>query len=588
MKNLNEDDLFDLMFPEQQQTGSYQDSFVSANAPKEGEAGGDFAGQHIPKNSNQIVIPPSIEETAETKTLQEVAKKNDKNEMKRNIKKRREEKLEPEDIPQEEYQEVNETIKEEIETVENVDVPDDVDIVEAEYEMNTALEDIPGGDNVEIGDLTFTKTEKKSKAGYYKAKVSWKRTDIPQQLKDIASYVKSQTKGLISPRIVDLIRIGNTNRVQLKNDKLKLGPVTIVFKPNPSRMRAKKFHRFMVSLPEDYKSTKNLIVYMQDGRKKSCLELTSKDFKSEEYFNQFLGDRIAEYFLVGYDVALQKIQLRNVDNPIMEVIDLVVKTNDYKAKPYVDDGIIYRVDFKSKGTKNEWLRVSIEKSNNIQGAYNVFARSIADDNLEIKIGDENRNNELTLEHLRRKILEVLSKLYNRNWDIPNERKETYMYYQLSKPVQRAIDYIETYIDDNGLLATTGLKMEKIKTKKEWKPIIEKENLPYYYIDTVYYTDKDGGFALSYLMLKVIGGDKRRSKSYITSQQYYAKTGVKTRDPYQKRRVKEDRNYNNAINVYQVVYTRKGKEHLYMAKTYEEVLEDTGLLTGNIKFPKSKY
>lgn len=573
-------DMFQQLFGiNQQNQTSYEDSFVSVNGSKETASAGG------------IVIPPSIEEIKQKKILKKVSQKNDKETKKRNIRKRREQKPDPDKIPAENYQEANDNVRQEIEDVEDVDIPKGVDVVETEYELNKALEDIPDGDDVELSDLTFTKVDKKSKAGYFKCKVSWKREDIPDQLKRIASYVKSQTKGMISPRIADLIRISNTNKTQLKNSKIKLGAITIVFKPKSDRLKVNKFNRFMVSVPEDYNSSKNLIIYMQDSRKHTCLELTPKDFKSQEHFNQFLGDRIAEYFFVGYDVVLKKIELRNVDNPIMEVVDMVVKTNDYKAKPYTKDNKIYRVDFVSNGTKNEWLYVSVEESKKLNGCYNVFARSVADDDFNVKVGDKSNNNELTLERLRTGILKVLSQLYNMDWKIEDEQRDTYFYYQLTKPMQKAIDYIGDKTETHN---PTELKIEKIRTKKEWAQIINKEHLPFYYAESIYYTDKNGGFVLSYLMLKVTGGDKRAGKSYITTQDYYNRTGVKTRDPYQKRRntilskTGETRNYNNGINLYQVDYTRNGKKYKYSAKTLDEIFNDTGLLTNNVKFPKSKY
>lgn len=581
MVNLNEDIFQEFYGAEEQNQTSYENSFVSVNGSKQ------------KPNADGIVIPPSVEEIKQTKALNKVAEKNDKETKKRNIRKRKEQKPDPEKIPEKNYKEANDIVRQEIEETENVDIPKDVDIVQTEYDLNNALEDIPNGDDVELGDLTFTKVDKKSKAGYFKCKVSWKREDIPEQLKKIASYVKTQTKGMISPRIVDLIRIGNTNRTQLKNSKLKLSAITIVFKPKSDRLKVNKFNRFMISVPEDYKSTKNLIIYMQESRKHTCIELTSKDFKTEEHFNQFLGDRIAEYFFVGYDVALNKIELRNVDNPIMEIVDLVVKTNDYKAKPYTKDNKIYKVDFKSNGTKNEWLYVTLETSNKVMGCYRIQAKSIADDDFLFTICDKNKNNDFTLEFIRTHILEALSRLYNMDWKIENEKRDTYLYYQLSKPMQKAMDYIDEKVDtygDNPM----QIKLDKIRTKKEWKQIIDREKLPFYYAESTYYTTKDCEFVLSYIMLKQIGGDKRQGKSYITTDDYYSKTGVKTRDPYQKRRntilskTGETRNYNNGINLYQVDYTVKGKKHKYSAKTLDELFKETGLLTNNIKFPKSKF
>lgn len=308
----------------------------------------------LSKKRREVVTPTSMQQLFVSKTIEVAKKSNTISEKKSNVRKRKKSPVIPDSIPEEQYHEENQIVKDELESVENIVIPEEVDVIETEYEINQAIEDIP--QPIDLDDLEFVKIEKKTKNGYYKCKVSWKKDGIPDQLNAISSYVKKQSKGLISPRLCDLRVIANTNKTQLRNSKLKLGAITAVYKPDHTRLKVNKGTRFMISLPEDYKSTGNILIYIQESRKKNIIELTQKDFRSEQHFNEFIGDRIAEYYIVGYDVAFEKLRLRTTNNPLMEIIDLVVKTNEYKAKPYIEDEThIYAVDIVSTSTKNQWL-----------------------------------------------------------------------------------------------------------------------------------------------------------------------------------------------------------------------------------------
>ena len=72
------------------------------------------------------------------------------------------------------------------------------------------------------------------------------------------------------------------------------------------------------------------------------------------------------------------------------------------------------------------------------------------------------------------------------------------------------------------------------------------------------------------------------------------TGVKTRQEYQNRRNTvfkkegENRKYNTGANVFELQYTHKGTDHVYIAKTLDDIIDDTQFLTDHVKFPKSKF
>lgn len=97
-----------------------------------------------------------------------------------------------------------------------------------------------------------------------------------------------------------------------------------------------------------------------------------------------------------------------------------------------------------------------------------------------------------------------------------------------------------------------------------------------------------------MAFQVIGGDVRKGRDYITTDSYYEKYDVKDRRNYQDRdatilkKQNVERNYNARPYVFQIEYSVNGKKHIYRNTNWEELLNETGILSNEIKFPPSKF
>ena len=456
---------------------------------------------------------------------------------------------------------------------------DNVNTIEVLEDVGAALENIPDGVAVNIDDIEIIPSKtRKDKTGYFKTKVNIKKSNIPPVINTIASYVKQHTKGLISPRVCDLRVIGNTNKTQLRNSSLKLSVNTIVFKPDHTKLKVNKGTRFMISIPEDYESTGNLLVYIQESRAKTILELTAKDFPNQDVFNEFLGDRIAEYYYHGYDVTLKKLQLRGADNLLMPVISMVLNTQDYKAKPYCDDNNhLYAVDFISKGAENQWLTIQIIESEQF-GKYDLKATSKLGVEFNIK------SEPVTLQWLSNNTVELLNKLYARDWskELEAEGLDASM---LNMNKLKHLKLREAYYTMVGLIESEqnlGLEILGTLSRRDMLKLKKTD----YDAEAIIGKTNFCEFVLTYLAYPIVGGDKRKGREYITRQQYYNKYSVNDRRNYQQRektilkKEGNERNYNARIYLFQLEFrTDKNQKYtVYRSKKFEDVVSITKFLT----------
>ena len=456
---------------------------------------------------------------------------------------------------------------------------DNVNTIEVLEDVGAALENIPDGVAVDIDDIEIIPSKtRKDKTGYFKTKVNIKKSNIPPVINTIASYVKQHTKGLISPRVCDLRVIGNTNKTQLRNSSLKLSVNTIVFKPDHTKLKVNKGTRFMISIPENYESTGNLLVYIQESRAKTILELTAKDFPNQDVFNEFLGDRIAEYYYHGYEVTLKKLQLRGADNLLMPIISMVLNTQDYKAKPYCDDdNHLYAVDFISNGAENQWLTIQIIESEQF-GKYDLKATSKLGVEFNIK------SEPVTLQWLNNNIVELLNKLYARDWskELEAEGLDTSM---LNMNKLKHLKLREAYYTMVGLIESEpnlGLEILGTLSRRDMLKLKKTD----YDAEAIIGKTNFCEFVLTYLAYPIVGGDKRKGREYITRQQYYNKYSVSDRRNYQQRektilkKEGNERNYNARIYLFQLEFrTDKNQKYtIYRSKKFEDVVSITKFLT----------
>jgi hypothetical protein len=528
----------------------------------------------------QIVVPTSIQEDIEQQMVQEIVKLQDIEQ----IIQQQKQKYQQEQVEQNYNPEQVEQIKQQINLIRDEPLPENVNVVEIESDVYTSLNEIPDGNEFDISDIEVKVSEtKKDKSGYYKTKINIKSENIPEQINNIASYVKYHSKGLIGPRVCDLRVIGNTNKTQLRGSSLKLSTATIVFKPNPTKLKVNKGTRFMISVPEDYDITGNLLIYIQESRNKIILELTAKDFPTIEHFNEFIGDRIVEYYILGYVVVLKKLELRNVNNPLMTILTTVLKTKEYKGKPYVQDSHIYAIEFISVNEKNQWLSVKVNEVET--GLYQVELINNVDSSWKVTVNKA----PVTISKLEKNILNLLNESFEKDWDLSGTLDEIYYSFNKLKHgnLKSALLEINQLIEDE---PERGIIIKKVLSKKDTAKLINGEYAAESIIGKTNFIDY---YILTYLAYQIIGGDKRKGEEYITRQQYYEKYDVKDRRDYEEREktiLKKEgtkRNYNSREFLFQLEYSVDGKKHIYRVKTWQELIDNTGFLTDEPKFPKNQ-
>lgn len=535
----------------------------------------------------KIVVPESVSEYAYQIAVQTAAEKQQHIQQFFNATQRFQERV------QKQQQHIPAVIqqqqaREDLQFLTNTEIPEETNVLELESQIDDAIKNVANIDITDI-ELTFSKTEK-TKEGYYKNKVTISKSSIPAIVNKIATYVKTHSKGVLVPRVVDLRVIGNTNKTQLRNNKLKLSADCVLFKPNHEKLKVNKYNRFIISIPENFESTGNILCYIQESRKKAIIELKKDNFISEEAFINFIGDKIAMFYFHGYDVTYNKLIFKGTFNPLSELIHVAVETGKYRAKLYSDnDGKIYSVDFDNKDPKNEWLFIRISETS-VFDRYELVAKNFVDDGWEYQIVGK----PLSLDQLKKNIVNVLDTCFNRDWtnELKLTEKMDLFVYEFKKITHNklkiaAIDLSDISDSDSEL----GMEIRKVLSKKDTVKLMNGDYDSESIIGKTNFCDY---FILTYLAYPIIGGDKRHGKEYITTDEYYQKYNVKDRREYPERdntvlvRQKTDRNYNARIYMFQLEYFANKTKHVYRNTDWEIVKNVTGILTNNIMFPMSKY
>lgn len=561
---------------------------------------------------NVIVETPSIEQVA----IQKVAEKNQQErkilELKKRAELRKKKRLEKEFNQRKAKEEAskinnqltkvqdiseltpvqkveNEELIQQLNVTNSEEIPTDVNILEIKDQVEDAMNDVPMTDDLSMDSFDIKVSEKKDKSGYRKTKVSLKKEGIPDIVNVISSYVKKQTNGLIAPRIMDFRVIGNTNKTQLRGSTLKLSPISIVFKPDSTKFKVNKGTRIAISVPENFKSTGNLLIYMQESRAKTIFEINRSEFESQEYFNEFIGDGIAQFYVNGFEVSKNRFILRKANNPLMEIVLMVTKTSDYKVKPYVDTETeqIYSFDIISKHEKNQWLMVNVIDGD-LPGTYKITLQNRVDSGWSAEV---TAKVPITIEYLRKNLINILNQNYNKDWGI-EEKEDERIFYMLHKltyhKLKNALIDMSEMVDkakedeiENNIPDLIGLKLGDTLSQKDTAKEIDAGYGAEAIVGKTNFVDY---FILTYLAQQIIGGDKRKGKDYITTQDYYEKYAVKDHRDYQEREktiLKKEgnqRNYNSRPYMFQLEYSIKGKKCIYRSFDWEDVKETTKFLT----------
>lgn len=531
---------------------------------------------------DSIVVPQTLQELQHNEIIEQVKAKTEKEEIKATVKLSKSHILKkPAAVKAEENLKEIQRVQQ---LTGNNSIPENLDIIGIEEdiaEINAAT-----GEDFSIEDFNIKVVEKKSKAGYKKSVVNIRKDGIPKFVNTLSSNILKLSKNVISPRLVDVRVIANTNKTQLKSSTLKLSANCVVYKPDTKVLKVKKYQRIMISVPADYDSTGNLVIYMQEGRDKFIFELNRSEFKSDELFGDFICDCIAQYYVNGFAFTKRKMTLRSVNNPLMQVIADILRTGEYKALPYQDDnGKIYMVDFVSKGTKNQWLTVRIQEAQ-LQGTYEVRLINNVDASWERIVSSKTP---ITIKVLIEKLYQVLTNAYSYTYTDVESSEEDKRYYMEAKLQYKFLRAAFEELCELENSTDIGLQIKGTLSRKDTAAASKKDYNAEAIVGKTSYLDY---FILSYSAVPIIGGDKRKGADYIDNQEYYAKYGVNDRSQYAKRKntilTKEgaERNYNSRPLIFQLEYKVNNQPFKAQGKTFAEIAEKTGFLTENPTPPKA--
>ena len=494
-----------------------------------------------------------------------------------------------------------------------------IDSVAVVSEIQEAVEELPDADDVDLDDISIVVSNtKKSKTGYFKTKVSIKTNNIPNIINYIATYIKQHSQGIISPRVCDLRVIGNTNKTQLRSAKYKLTSRTVVFKPNPAKLKVNKGTRFMISIPENFSESKpTLLVYLQESRAKTIMEIDGSEFGSEKHFVEWLGDMIANYYYHGYDTTIKKLQFRQTENPLFGLVSNVLRNSaEYRSKLVTEKGVtdegtifdssIIGADFQTTVGDNQWLIVSLRETQ--PGIYELYGSNKLDPSAKYSnlLGEAGLpgggQNAQSLKYYEKNMISILDKLFARDWTAElrstwgDESFESDLAFQKNYVKLKHRKLREAYLTlhhivtqdwsekDTPIENEANLVINGTLSKNEFQKAIKQDDD--YNAEAILGTTDYVQFALIYFAKEMVGGDARHGSKYITTEQYYDKYSVKTRAEYGLRhKVDMDasgntRNYNARKYVFQLKYKNliTGKEGEVFAKTFEEIMDLTEFLS----------
>lgn len=459
------------------------------------------------------------------------------------------------------------------------DIPDDINSLEVIEEINNIIEDIPNTDDISLTDFEIINT--KSKKGYTKTIVGFKK-DTPKEISEIATYARKVSGNLIKPRTMNILNIQNINKTQLKDSSIKLPMKSYTFKPDHTKLKVSKFNRFIISIQDDFESTNELYIYLQESRTKFVTK-TKCDI-------EFIGKLIYSFYLEGIEVTKRKLQFKDTQNPLLRLVPDLVKSKQFKVKPFkIDEENKTVKALKIKGTNgiNPWLSIIIQENNNMSGLYDIYSTADFDPSWKIKINEGFIKSKSPLDMTYLHSDNFISILYKFCQNKPENFKtagldinDTDIKYSmllnnlkhrnLRKVFIEMLNHIE---DDN----KNNLEIIKTYSQLETKKLLELENQDDYNAEIIIgKSDNIEYFILSYYAMLIKGGDKRAGRDYITTPDYYEKYNVKDTRRYQERSrtilTKEDkeRNYNARKYMFKIEYKINGKEKELIAPTFDEI------------------
>lgn len=475
-----------------------------------------------------------------------------------------------------------------------------IDAVDLANTINDAEDYIPGGGDID--NLNITKTDTKSKRNFDKVKVTIKDEVIPPILNEIATYVKKESKGLIKARYTDFRVITATNKHQLGNDTLKLNARSITLKPTSIR----KYTRLILTAPESFETFGEVALYLQERRNHNITIVRRPSNMSEAQYINYVGEFIISFYKKGFDVTYNLIRLADNYNPLLYLSQMIAGPI-YKCRLFITRNHIHDVNIYNKKPKgsNKFLYVNIHETSTDR--YDVSVRKnnpINEENqLDLKVSlMAGKETNYTIEELSENLIKSLEEIFKRNWDEELKIGKRKIKTNIIKNMQNLYSILQYKPMKDAYKVILGISEHDYDNEDVLNLNISKV-VDYDTFISINKVDGEGiigstsvcEFSLSYQLIKLKKYDKRDSETYLSTPEYYEKTGVTDKTKYSERKrvlLKKQgasRNYHSGILGFKLNYNYKGRKHQYIAKTFDEILNDTGFLTiSSIKFPETKF
>lgn len=528
------------------------------------------------------VVPPPIIEDINTEIVAQVSAKTEQKKAEISVKNRKTDPAFTIDniqlLPPEVLEEKNIERSAELQLVTVDPLPDNVNIIKVEAQLNDAITNIPDADDIDISNIKLITSTQKDKTGYYKTKCVLGVGKYPDIIRDISSKVKTLSGGLIPWRETDTRVIGNTNKTQLRTSALKLHVATVTYKPDPSKLAVNKGTRVMVSVPANYDATGNLLIYIQESRDKSIHEVSPKDFPSYEQYVTFIVRLIVEYYQSGYDMTLKKLKFRSSETnaPLIAALSFVAKSGNFKVRTKTVDDRIVAAEFISKDPDNHpFIKFVLTSVGNDK--YSMSATNTA-----LRVDAMIDNNISSEKITGTKLQEVLFKLFARDWNaIFKTESDDRLHYLMDKLTHKrlkvalmTLDGIATS-DENECELSVAETLTKTQAAKRLEESYDAESI-------IGKTNACDFFLLSYLAVKIDAGDSRSPSEYITSPEYHEKYDVRDKRSYNERSKilamqGATRNYNARKYKFMLEVKSGSTTNKFIGDTFEDVMAQSNLL-----------
>lgn len=567
---------------------------------------------------------PSIEDTMTNQVIQKIDEKNKKNltatEAKKKIKEApKKEKFFAHKKKQQALID-NEELAKDLEKATGLEVPENTNVPMA-IESYEAAADL----KIDDKDLEIKLEKEKNEVGLNNAAIVVKPHSLPENIHALSSKVISLSKKKVMPRLTDLRVVVHTNEVQLRNSSIKLTGKCITFKPPQSAIKTNKGTRVIVSQPLQGNSW---YIYLSAGRDHRIYEIPEAQKRLE-----WTARRIIEFFESGMEVAASKIHLREIESPMMELTDEVLKTGKYLAKPILDKtnkNQINSVIFVKKNTKNSWLTISLinDFPNYRVEGFSKSHRIEESVYFDVYLTKDTKKTSYTYNEIKQRLVDVMDECFDKSQDdwfkamgLNGESPELLrsklgiMKGKLTfRPLKIAMENIMDMITDPEE-NKSDIKIKDVLDKNQIEKISEnafKRSKSNGEIvgESIIGSTKKCDFVLTYMLLFLKERDKRLSSEFITSDKYYYNkqlqkksfdravyyTGVRDHRPAELREKSlagkgKDRYYNSGDYVFMLEYRSKvtKKKSVYISKTFDDIKNTTHFLEEKPKYDvKSEY